>query len=108
MKRFRPIPVATIGLMGLAVVAILGLPKVGKASIRSIGSFDDTLTTVDTVCLSYLPDGGALAQVHGSVPLQGGGTLDNYKAIETTGGAQTTALNILSAGKTLWNNKNGQ
>ncbi len=108
MKRFRPLPAATIGLIGLATVALFGLPKVGQATIRSIGSFDDTQTSVDTVCLSYLPDAGALAVVHASVPLTGGGTLDNYKAFELTGSSQTTALNALSAGKTGWNNRNGQ
>lgn len=106
------LPLFTSQRVTAAVVALAGgvllFSQIGQATIRSIGSFDDTQTAVDSVCLSYLPDAGALAVVHASVPLTGGGTLDNYKAFELTGSSQTTALNALSAGKTGWNNRNGQ
>lgn len=105
------LPMFTSKRVAAAAVALAGgvliVSQIGQATVRTIGTFDDTLTAVDSVCLSYLPDAGALAVVHASVPLVGGGTLDNYRAFELTGSNQTTALNALSAGKTGWNNKNG-
>lgn len=104
--RFRPLPLATLGLLGLAAVGVLTLPQIGQTAIRSGQSWDDGRVTVKSVCFRGLPDGGAGARIDALAALADGGSggPDNTVFIELSGAAQTTALNALSNARTAWVN----
>lgn len=104
--RFRPVPIATLGLVGLAVVGVLMLPQVSQSALHAGQSWDDGRVTVKSVCFRGLPDGGAAARIDAVAALADGGAggPDNAVFIDLAGGARTTALNALSNAQTAWVN----
>lgn len=96
-------------LGGLAVAGAIGggvfLGQTGPVmgAVRTPAAWDDSTTRVESLCLSYLPDGGVRARVLAGASLTDGGQGPyNPQVFELSGSAQTTALNALSAGKTAW------
>lgn len=105
--RFRPLPVATLGLLGLAALGVLTLPQVGRTALRQGQSWDDGRVTAKSVCFRGLPDGGASARIDAVAALADGGAggPDNTVFIDLSGAARTTALNALSNAQTAWVNQ---
>lgn len=104
--QFRPLPVATIGLIGLAVVGILTMPQVAQTALHQGQTWDDGRVTVRSLCLYNLPDGGARARVDAVALLAdaGVGGPDNTQFFDLAGASRTTALNALSNAQTAWLN----
>jgi hypothetical protein len=96
-------------LGGLVVAGAVGggvlvgsIPS-SRAAVRSPAAWDDSTTTVESLCLSYLPDGGARARVTAGASLTDGGQGPyNPQVFELAGAAQTTALNALGTARTAW------
>ncbi len=92
---------AVAGAIGGGALVSITLPS--QAAVRSPAAWDDATTKVESLCLSYLPDGGARARVTAGASLTDGGQGPyNPQVFELAGAAQTTALNALGTARTAW------
>lgn len=71
--------------------------------------FSPGTSVIQGVCVYPLADGGAGVTIRGTVTSQDG-TITQRDVVEVqnlTGSARTTALNLISGGKTAWENAQG-
>lgn len=92
----------------LAFVAalLIGLGAIADRTITAV--WLSTSVTTTQVQLNPLPDGGCIFQIWANVTQDDGGVVTGLTSIKELSGAnQTTCLNIMSAGKTLFKNDQG-